>query len=168
MNEREYIRAVFEFGATGYSNGRWLSVSARQRREGRARQENTPSYRPAPRCRLRKVAVMTAQEEPSRQGDGIHSCGYYCHRPACIKAQRDELRDKLFATPAPEQAAQTSGALTDEQIDIIIAALAEWGVNLYPMHEIGGIEKGRGLIRVRLFEACYRRGAQAPAAPETS
>jgi len=26
----------------------------------------------------------------------IHSCGYYCDRFACIKAQRDELRDKLF------------------------------------------------------------------------
>jgi hypothetical protein len=30
----------------------------------------------------------------------IHSCGYYCDRPACIKAQRDELRDKLAQ---PEQ-----------------------------------------------------------------
>lgn len=27
----------------------------------------------------------------------IHSCSYYCDRPACIKAQRDELRGKLFA-----------------------------------------------------------------------
>jgi hypothetical protein len=27
----------------------------------------------------------------------IHSCGYYCDRPACIKTQRDELRDKLFS-----------------------------------------------------------------------
>ena len=26
----------------------------------------------------------------------IHSCGYYCDRHACIKRQRDELRDKLF------------------------------------------------------------------------
>jgi len=25
----------------------------------------------------------------------IHSCSYYCHIPACIKAQRDDLRDKL-------------------------------------------------------------------------
>ena len=32
----------------------------------------------------------------------IHSCSYYCDRPGCIKAQRDELR---------ERAAQTSGAL---------------------------------------------------------
>jgi hypothetical protein len=27
----------------------------------------------------------------------IHSCGYYCDRFACIKAQRDELRDKFLA-----------------------------------------------------------------------
>ena len=26
--------------------------------------------------------------------DEIHSCSYYCDRPGCIKAQRDELRDK--------------------------------------------------------------------------
>jgi hypothetical protein len=28
--------------------------------------------------------------------EDIHSCGYYCDRPLCIKAQRNELRDKLF------------------------------------------------------------------------
>ena len=27
----------------------------------------------------------------------IHSCSYYCERPACIRAQRDELRAKYFA-----------------------------------------------------------------------
>ena len=25
----------------------------------------------------------------------IHSCSYYCDRPECIKAQRDELRERL-------------------------------------------------------------------------
>ena len=30
----------------------------------------------------------------------IHSCSYYCDRPECIKAQRDELRDRL-AQPEP-------------------------------------------------------------------
>jgi hypothetical protein len=58
----------------------------------------------------------------------IHSCGYYCDRPDCIKAQRDELRQKLFS----DQAVKTySGGkpnytqpiekewvgLTDEEID---------------------------------------------------
>jgi hypothetical protein len=36
----------------------------------------------------------------------IHSCGYYCDKPACIKAQRDELRDDLFLSkPTPEPVA---------------------------------------------------------------
>jgi len=26
----------------------------------------------------------------------IHTCSYYCSRPACIEAQRNELREKLF------------------------------------------------------------------------
>ena len=30
--------------------------------------------------------------------DRIHTCSYYCHHAACIKAQRDELRDKYVAT----------------------------------------------------------------------
>jgi hypothetical protein len=30
----------------------------------------------------------------------IHSCGYYCDRHACIVAQRNELRDKLFSDQA--------------------------------------------------------------------
>ena len=34
----------------------------------------------------------------------IHSCSYYCTRPACVLAQRDELRDRLEqqAEPAAE------------------------------------------------------------------
>lgn len=35
----------------------------------------------------------------------IHSCSYYCDRPNCIKAQRDELRDKVWV------------GLTHEEID---------------------------------------------------
>jgi hypothetical protein len=34
----------------------------------------------------------------------IHSCSYYCDRPECIKAQRDELRDKM-AQPKQEPVA---------------------------------------------------------------
>lgn len=33
-----------------------------------------------------------AQAEPDQ-----HSCSYYCHVAACIKAQRDELRDRLWS-----------------------------------------------------------------------
>jgi hypothetical protein len=34
--------------------------------------------------------------------DEIHSCSLYCDRPECIKAQRDELRDKLAQPEQPE------------------------------------------------------------------
>lgn len=26
----------------------------------------------------------------------IHTCSYYCHKPECIKAQRNELREKML------------------------------------------------------------------------
>ncbi len=42
----------------------------------------------------------------------IHSCGYYCDKPLCIKAQRDELRDKLFA--------KEWQGLTDEEVKDIL------------------------------------------------
>ena len=37
------------------------------------------------------------QEVIKRRGNVLntHSCSYHCHLPECIKAQRDELRDKL-------------------------------------------------------------------------
>ena len=38
----------------------------------------------------------------------IHSCSYYCARPGCIKAQRDELRERL-AQPEPEPVAWLDG-----------------------------------------------------------
>jgi hypothetical protein len=31
----------------------------------------------------------------------IHSCSYYCTRPACVLAQRDELRDRLAQQAEP-------------------------------------------------------------------
>jgi hypothetical protein len=40
----------------------------------------------------------------------IHTCSYYCDRPECIRAQRDELRQKL------EQAEKQWVGLTDEEI----------------------------------------------------
>jgi hypothetical protein len=36
----------------------------------------------------------------------IHSCSYYCENPLCIKRQRDELRDKLFAQLEEERKQQ--------------------------------------------------------------
>jgi hypothetical protein len=28
-----------------------------------------------------------------------HTCSYYCDRPECIRAQRDELREKVLGRP---------------------------------------------------------------------
>lgn len=36
--------------------------------------------------------------------DDIHSCSYYCDRPECIKAQRDELRERLEKLTAERDA----------------------------------------------------------------
>jgi hypothetical protein len=45
----------------------------------------------------------------------IHSCGYYCDRPACIERQRNELRDKLFEEiSTSERNIQTSDKETPE------------------------------------------------------
>jgi hypothetical protein len=42
----------------------------------------------------------------------IHTCSYYCDRPECIRAQRDELRQKF------EQAEKREWVgLTDEEIE---------------------------------------------------
>lgn len=32
---------------------------------------------------------------PRSAATDIHSCGYFCDRPECIKAQRDELRERV-------------------------------------------------------------------------
>jgi len=40
--------------------------------------------------------------------DSGHSCSYYCERPECIKAQRNELRDN-----ADKQAATIAALRTD-------------------------------------------------------
>jgi hypothetical protein len=38
----------------------------------------------------------------------IHSCSYFCDRPECVKAQRDELRDKLAALEERLEIAETN------------------------------------------------------------
>ena len=40
----------------------------------------------------------------------IHSCSYYCTRPACVLAQRDELRDKLHKQQAEPVGQAIAGA----------------------------------------------------------
>ena len=38
--------------------------------------------------------------------DNIHTCSYSCERPACIKAQRDELAQRLLELVAEAVAAE--------------------------------------------------------------
>ena len=42
----------------------------------------------------------------------IHSCSYYCERPECVRAQRDELRDRQWVS------------LTDEEITSLVREAA--------------------------------------------
>ena len=49
----------------------------------------------------------------------IHSCGYYCNRPACIEAQRNELRDKLFEIRMSERNIQISDTKPAESLQPI-------------------------------------------------
>lgn len=51
----------------------------------------------------------------------IHSCSYFCNRPECIKAQRDELRDRLMR---PEQEPVGEMFLIDEAtVELALEAL---------------------------------------------
>lgn len=36
------------------------------------------------------------EAKPAAELSDIHTCSYFCARPACIKAQRDALRDGAF------------------------------------------------------------------------
>lgn len=47
----------------------------------------------------------------------IHSCSYFCDRPECVKAQRDELRDRLAQ---PVQEPVTAIRLLTEQCAALI------------------------------------------------
>lgn len=50
----------------------------------------------------------------------IHSCGYYCDRPACIEVQRNQLRNKLLEK-------KEWVALTDDEVDDIGCDFATLG-----------------------------------------
>ena len=43
--------------------------------------------------------------------DNIHTCSYSCERPACIKAQRDELAQRLLELVAEAVAAEREACL---------------------------------------------------------
>ena len=47
----------------------------------------------------------------------IHSCGYHCDKPGCIKAQRDDLVKKFIVNARKP--------LTDELIDVLARAMVK-------------------------------------------
>ena len=53
----------------------------------------------------------------------LHTCSYYCTRPGCVKAQRDELRDKFFAMAHRITAGPT--AILSAESGITLMALDE-------------------------------------------
>jgi hypothetical protein len=55
----------------------------------------------------------------------IHTCSYYCDRPDCIRAQRDELRQKLEQAEDAVAAEREACAKLCESMDhdgVMIAA----------------------------------------------
>ena len=56
--------------------------------------------------------------------DSIHTCSYSCERPACIKAQRDELAQRLLELVAQAVAAEREACakLARPHLDGAIAA----------------------------------------------
>lgn len=44
---------------------------------------------------VEKLDEPVPAPQPPAERESIHSCSYYCTRPECIKAQRDELRDRF-------------------------------------------------------------------------
>jgi hypothetical protein len=57
----------------------------------------------------------------------IHSCGYYCERHACIKTQRDELRNKLFSDQAVKTYSGGKPTYTQPIEHEFIDTTAKWG-----------------------------------------
>lgn len=51
----------------------------------------------------------------------VHSCSYYCDRPECIKAQRDELRERL----AQAEQEPVNGITKDKALKQVLETLEE-------------------------------------------
>ena len=64
----------------------------------------------------------------------LHTCSYFCDRPECIRAQRNELRQKF------EQAEKPWIGLTDEEIKEIIGPWGETPVKGYTRKLFDAIE----------------------------
>jgi hypothetical protein len=61
----------------------------------------------------------------------VHSCSYYCNRPECIKAQRDELRERLAQPEQEPSSVQQAYAMAQVCLDLHEAIGCRWGDNPY-------------------------------------
>jgi hypothetical protein len=78
----------------------------------------------------------------------IHSCSYYCTRPACVLAQRDELRGRLL-----QQSERVDKWLTDDlpQVDKEQAEPVSALTRYNEIAEDAETYTGNALERLRIF-----------------
>ena len=106
--EEDRIEAAFwRFDARHKGYGQWRQAPMSERDAFKAEMRNA-LHAEAVRAEMRMVVKGWRKQGPQQAQETspteVHSCSYFCDRPACIKAQRDELRDR--ATSLPPQGAE--------------------------------------------------------------
>jgi len=112
--------------------------------------------------------------------DDIHSCGYYCTKPECIKAQRNELRDKLLNRNAPMFESLQNGVIDwASERDIykysnpraqLLKAISEIGelADAEAKNDLDGIKDAVGDTVVCLINYCHLHGLNIPSCLEVA
>ena len=86
--------------------------------------------------------------------DGIHSCGWHCNNPACIKSQRDEMRGRLEAQAQPERK-----PLSDAEIEAMAHRMAStYAHRTDPTSHAYGFVRHTLINFVRAVEAAHKIG----------
>jgi len=67
-------------------------------------------------AKRRAIEAIRRQEQNEQRertsAPAAHTCSYYCLRPECIKAQRDELRDKYVICGNVDRPGKVAGAIS--------------------------------------------------------
>jgi hypothetical protein len=66
----------------------------------------------------------------------IHSCSYYCTRPACVLAQRDELRDRFLQRGRRVDKALTNAEPQVDKEQAEPVAISDFGVMVIGWHAL--------------------------------
>ena len=88
----------------------------------------------------------------------IHTCSYYCDRPACIKAQRDGLRDRFQVMQAQAE--------IDAKAQRIAALQSGEPVNTKPIAAVKGWFHGECVVQALDPAAVLPAGMALYAAPQ--